>query len=120
MNAKEMQEEREHLKITCELLDEKITKMGEHIFESKEKAEDFSRYVWENKGDMDVQELNSVRTESEMDARNMLRERDYFKKLMKIKEAPYFASIIFQEDEGAKRDIYIGMTYLKEYFLNMV
>ncbi len=121
MNAKEMQEEREHLKITCELLDEKITKMGEHIFESKEKAEDFSRYVWENKGDMDVQELNSVRTESEMDARNMLRERDYFKKLMKIKEAPYFASIIFQEDEGAKRDIYIGMTYLKkDEFTNII
>ncbi len=120
MDAKEMQEEREHLKTTCEILDEKILSMGEHIFESKEKAQDFSRYIWENKADMDAQELNSVRTESEMDAKMLLRERDYYKKLLRIKDSPYFASISFKEDNHEKLDIYIGMTYLKKDEFNNI
>lgn len=115
-----MQEEREHLKTTCEILDEKILSMGEHIFESKEKAQDFSRYIWENKADMDAQELNSVRTESEMDAKMLLRERDYYKKLLRIKDSPYFASISFKEDNHEKLDIYIGMTYLKKDEFNNI
>ncbi len=114
MDSKELQFEKEHLKETSQLLDEKIASLGEHIFESKEKAQEFSRYVWENKGDMDVQELNSVRTSSEMEAKRMFDERNYFKKLMKIQNSPYFASIQFQEEGASEQNIYIGMTYLKK------
>lgn len=76
-------------------LNEKIEKMSTDIFSSKEKIQEFRKYMWENKGDMDVQKLTSVHASSEMEAKRLLDDRDYFKRLVKIQSSPYFASIRF-------------------------
>ena len=114
MEKKEVEKEKEHLQKVCKILNQKIDEMSNKIFKNQEDIREFQKYVWENKGDMDVQELTSVRTSSEMEAKRLLEERNYFKKLMRIKPSPYFASIIFESGNNKEETIYIGMTYLKK------
>jgi DNA helicase-2/ATP-dependent DNA helicase PcrA len=44
----------------------------------------------------------------------LLMKRDYFKKLYRIKDNPYFASIIFEDEDGERFNVYLGLTYLKD------
>lgn len=112
MNTQLMEEQ--NLKKTAKFLNDKIAKMELDIFEDTEKIKEFRRYAWENKGGMDAQELNEVRSESEQEAILLLRQRDYFKKLLKIKSSPYFASIEIDDEKNERKRIYIGLTYLKQ------
>lgn len=115
MNPNERKQEELNLKKTAKHLNAQLEKMETSIFEDAEKIKEFRKYAWENKGGMDKQELNAVRTSDAQEAMNLLRERDYFKKLLKIKSSPYFASIVIEEqDTKNKQKIYIGMTYLKD------
>lgn len=112
--------ERKYLKSTCDLLNDKILKMREKIFVNQENVQEFGRYIWENRSDMDAQELQSVRATNEQEAKLLLDERGYFKKLLRIQPSPYFASIEFQENDGTTKMVYIGMTYLKKDEVNNV
>ena len=114
LTGKELDLEKRRLKEVLKLLDDKISRMGMDIFEDEEKLQEFRRYAWENKRGMDVQELNSVNVESELEANNLLRDREYFKKLMKIKDNPYFASIVFEDEDKQRYSVYLGLTYLKD------
>lgn len=114
MNEQERIREEQNLTKTCKYLNKKVEEMEISIFEDAEKIKEFRRYAWENKGGMDKQELNAVRTDNEQVALLLLRERDYFKKLLKIKNSPYFASIVVKNEQNEKQKIYIGMTYLKD------
>ena len=78
MEKKEVEKEKEHLQKVCKILNQKIDEMSNKIFKNQEDIREFQKYVWENKGDMDVQELTSVRTSSEMEAKRLLEERNYF------------------------------------------
>lgn len=110
--------EEQYLGKTVKLLNEKIEGMEHSIFKDAEKIAEFKKYMWENKNAMDKQELNSVRTNSEQEALLLLRERDYFKKLMRIQQSPYFASIVVLNELKKQETIYIGMTYLKDEHLD--
>ena len=114
MEEREIAKEKKHLQKVCEFLNQKIEEMGSKIFNTQEEIREFEKYVWENKGDMDVGELTGVRTTSEMETRRLLEKRNYYKKLIKIKPSPYFASIIFESENHQEETIYIGMTYLKK------
>ncbi len=114
LTGKELDLEKRRLKEVLKLLDDKISRMGIDIFEDEEKLQEFRRYAWENKRGMDVQELNSVNVESELEANNLLRDREYFKKLMKIRDNPYFASIVFEDEDKQRYSVYLGLTYLKD------
>ena len=114
MEEREIAKEKKHLQKVCEFLNQKIEEMGSKIFNTQEEIREFQKYVWENKGDMDVGELTGVRTTSEMETRRLLEKRNYYKKLIKIKPSPYFASIIFESENHQEETIYIEMTYLKK------
>ena len=113
----EMKQEQIYLSNVLNRLNEKIQEMEQEIFVDDEKIQDFRKYMWENKGAMDKQELNSVRSNSEQEAQLLLQRRIYFKKLLQIQQSPYFASITLQRDEKIQK-IYIGMTYLTDHQLN--
>lgn len=120
MKESEKKQEEQYLEKTSHYLNEQIEKMESAIFEDAEKIKEFRRYAWENKGGMDKQELNAVKTSNEQEALLLLRERDYFKKLLKIKSSPYFASIVVEDEQQKKQKIYIGMTYLKDKNLDNI
>ncbi len=114
MEQKELLQEKKYLRETCDVLNQKIQTMSSNIFEKQEDVQEFGRYIWENKSDMDAQELRTVRATNEQEAKLLLDERNYFLKLKRIESSPYFASIDFTEENDVKKSIYIGMTYLKK------
>ena len=114
MKKEEFDSEKKHLSEVCEVLNNKINEMSEGIYSTDKSLQEFRRYMWENKGDMDVQELNSVRSSSEQEAKLLLDKQKYFQKLIRIQPSPYFASILYQGEDENIRKIYIGMTYLKK------
>lgn len=114
LTGRDLELEKMRLKEVLKLLDDKIARMGGEIFQDEEKLKEFRKYTWENMKSMDVQELNQVNVQSELDANMLLRERDYFKKLYRIKDNPYFASVVFEDEEKNRYSVYLGLTYLKD------
>ncbi|MGN0967537.1 MAG: HelD family protein [Candidatus Coprovivens sp.] len=114
ITGREFELEERRLVEVSKLLEDQLAKMGENIFEDEEKFQEFKRYSWENKRTMDSAELSQVNSQSELEANMLLMKRDYFKKLYRIKDNPYFASIIFEDEDGERFNVYLGLTYLKD------
>ncbi len=106
--------EERRLEEVLKLLDDKLSEMGEDIFEDEDKYKEFRRYTWDNMRAMDAQELNQAKADSEFEANKIIMKQDYFKKLYRIKDNPYFASIVFEDENKEKYSVYLGLTYLKD------
>lgn len=114
ITGRDLELEEKRLEEVLKLLDDKLAQMGVDIFEDEEKYTDFRKYTWDNMRAMDAQELNQANAESEFEANKILMKQDYFKKLYKIRNNPYFASVIFEDDEHERFSVYLGLTYLKD------
>lgn len=106
-------EERRLVEVS-KLLGDQIAKMGFTISEDQANIIDFRRYTWENKRGMDEQELMQASMEDDLEANKLVLKEKYFKKLCKIRHNPYFASVVFEDEDGDKYSVYIGLTYLKD------
>ena len=114
ITGRDLQLEKRRLDEVLKLLDDKIAKMGSDIFQDEDKFKEFRRYTWDNMRAMDAQELNQARADSEFEANKILMKQDYFKKLYRIKDNPYFASVIFEDENKERYSVYLGLTYLKD------
>jgi len=114
ITGRDLQLEKRRLDEVLKLLDDKLAKMGKDIFQDEDKFKEFRRYTWDNMRAMDAQELNQARADSEFEANKILMKQDYFKKLYKIKDNPYFASVVFEDEEKKRYSVYLGLTYLKD------
>lgn len=112
--GKEFKLEERRLNEVLKLLDDKLAQMGDDIFENEEKYKEFRKYTWDNMRAMDATELNQANAESEFEANKIMQKQDYFKKLYKIKDNPYFASVIFEDEDKERFSVYLGLTYLKD------
>ena len=99
ITGRDLQLEKRRLDEVLKLLDDKIAQMGKDIFDDEDKFKEFRRYTWDNMRVMDAQELNQARADSEFEANKILMKQDYFKKLYRIKDNPYFASVVFEDEE---------------------
>jgi DNA helicase-2/ATP-dependent DNA helicase PcrA len=114
ITGKDFKLEERRLKEVLKLLDDRLAQMGTDIFHDEDKYKEFRRYTWDNMRSMDVQELNQARADSELEANKILMKQDYFKKLYRIKDNPYFASVVFEDENKERFSVYLGLTYLKD------
>lgn len=114
ITGRDFELEERRLEEVLKLLDDKLAQMGETIFEDEDKFREFRKYTWDNMRAMDAQELNQAKAESEFEANKIIMKQDYFKKLFKIKDNPYFASVVFEDEEHERYSVYLGLTYLKD------
>lgn len=114
LSVKEKHLEEERLNHTIEVLKNRMDDLGEEIFHKEEKSTEFKKYMWESKEEFDDKELQSLMISSEQEAYNLEVKSNYYKKLYKIKNNPYFGSIIFNEDNNSLENIYIGITHLED------
>ncbi len=114
ITGKDFKLEERRLKEVLKLLDDRLAQMGTDIFHDEDKYKEFRRYTWENMRSMDVQELNQANADSEFEANKILMKQDYFKKLFRIKNSPYFASVVFEDENKERLSVYLGLTYLKD------
>ena len=116
----EIKKEKIILKKTNELVLETINDLGINVVEGENEFQEFQKMMWNESSSFDSAELNQVMAASTQEAQKQLAKVEYFKKLNQIKEKPYFASIVFKDDENTIYNIYISLTYLKDEDLNNI
>ena len=116
----EFQKEKKILSKVQKLLDQTLDDLGVDVFDAEEGLQDFKKMMWENASSFDSGEMQQVMAATSQEAEKVFMKRDYFKKLLQVKDKPYFASIVFKDDEGKIFNIYISLTYLKDKKLNNI
>ena len=113
ISEKELVLEKQRLKQTIDVIRQKLSSLGQELFDKEEKITEFKKYIWDNRTEMDPTEMKQVMAMSETEVYLTLQSGEYFKKLFKIQNNPYFGSIIF--DDGNKKElIYLGLTHVVE------
>ena len=108
----EFQKEKKILKKVQKLLGDTLSNLGDDVYQDEENLLEFKKMMWENSTSFDEAEMRQVMAATSMEAEKALQKQRYFKKLCQIKNKPYFASIVFKDDETGKIfNIYISLTY---------
>lgn len=106
--------ENKHLDDTLRVIREKLSSLGQELYDDNDKILEFKKYIWDTKAELDPTEMRSMMAESDFDVYLMSKKGSYFKKLYKIQNNPYFGSIIFESDDAREENIYIGITYVSD------
>lgn len=120
ISEQEFKTEQKILKKVQKLLGDTLSSLGQEVYDDEENLKEFKKMMWEDSTSFDEAEMQQVMAATAGEAERALQKQSYFKKLCQIKNKPYFASIIFKDDEGKVHNIYISLTYLKDDNLNNI
>ncbi len=113
LSEEELSKEKEHLKLTTNVLREQISTLAQDLYDNEEKQKEFKKFIWDQKAELDPTEMKTIMSDNDLEINLLEMKANYYKKLYKIQNNPYFAKIVFEED-NTKNDIYIGLTYLTD------
>lgn len=113
IDDKNLAYEKEKHKYITEILKEELSELGQGIMRTEQKIIEFRRFAWDQKGSIDAAEMRKIMTD-DVEAMMLVRRSIYFQKIFRIQKNPYFASIIFEEDNGEVAEIYISTTHLRK------
>ena len=120
LSEKEFQKETKHLELTTKLLREQISSLAQDLYDNEEKQREFKKFVWDTHTELDPTEMKTIMSNNDQEIDNLERKAKYYMKLYKIQNSPYFAKIVFENDEDGTNDIYIGLTYLTKGTDNII
>ena len=120
ISEKEFKVEEKILKKTHDLLGEVLSSLGEEVYQDEDNLVEFKKMMWEDANSFDAAEAHQVMAATALEAEKTLQKQRYFQKLNQIKNKPYFASIVFKDEEGQIFNIYISLTYLKDKDANNI
>lgn len=112
ISDEEMEKEKDRLKKTISVINKQISSLGQELYNKQERIDEFKKFIWDNKSSLDPQELKSMMSDSDLEVFLMTNKGEYFQKLYKIQQNPYFGSIIFKEENAKTYNVYIGITHL--------
>ena len=113
LSEKEINEEKKYLNYNLEIIREKISELGQVLYDREEKVMEFKKFIWDTRHDMDPTEMKVMINASDLEITLMSYKSDYLQKLYRIQNNPYFGSITFKTDEDEKK-IYIGITHVED------
>ena len=105
--------EKIRLEKTISIIREKISELGQELYERDDKVLEFKKFMWDSRADMDPSELKTMMSDNDLEIDLMSRKGEYLQKLYKIQNNPYFGSIIFK-DEKETDEVYIGITHVED------
>ena len=120
ISKKDYQKEEQILAKVQVLLGSTLEELGQDVYQDEEDFTEFKKMMWENSYNFDSGEMNQVMAATSQEAERVLRKREYFQRLNRIKHKPYFASIVFKDEYGKVWNIYISLTYLKDKDFNNI
>lgn len=101
------------LEKTIEIIREKISELGQELYDRDDKVLEFKKFMWDSRSDMDPTELKTMMSSNDLEIDMMMRKGEYLQKLYKIQNNPYFGSIIFK-DSHEQDEVYIGITHVED------
>ena len=116
----EINKEKKILKKVNNLLEETLNSLGVDVKEGEEELTEFKKMMWADANSFDDGEAQQVMAATAQEAEKFFQKQRYFKRLRQIKGKPYFASIVFKDDEGSIFNIYMSLTYLKDSQTNNI
>ena len=120
ITEEEIQKEKKILRKINKLLGDTLSELGEDVIQSEDNLVEFKKMMWENANSFDAGEEQQVMYATALEADKAYKKQQYFKRLCKIKDKPYFASIVFKDDNGEIYNIYMSLTYLKDKDTNNI
>ncbi len=114
LSEKELQQEKDYLDNCTKLIKDYLSELGQDLYEKEEKIQEFKRYIWDNKSQLDPTELKSLMSDNDIEVFLAMEKGKYFQKLYKIQRSPYFGSIVFEEEQEKEKNIYLGITHLED------
>ncbi len=114
IEEKELLKEKRILKKVHSLLNDTISSLGVDVSHGEDDLLEFKKMMWENATSFDEGEMQQVMQSTSMETSKVLQKEQYYKRLRSIQKKPYFASIVFKDDEGDIYNIYMSLTYLKD------
>ena len=116
----EFQKEAKILDKVGKLLSETLDNLGFDVSKEEEQLITFKKMMWENANSFDDAEESQVMLATSEEENKNLMKKKYFQKLLQIKKKPYFASIVFKDEDGEIFNIYMSLTYLKDKSANNI
>ena len=120
LSEEEFSKEKKHLDKTTQLLRETISNLAQDLYDNEEKQLEFKKYIWDTRSELDPTEMKSIVSNNAQEIDNLEMKAKYYKKLYKIQNSPYFAKIVFRNNENIEPTIYIGLTYLTRDNKNVI
>jgi DNA helicase-2/ATP-dependent DNA helicase PcrA len=120
ISGEEFAKEKKILKKVKSLLNETLDTLSQDVNQGEEELVEFKKMMWENANSFDDGEVQQVMLATNSEEEKALQKQRYYKKLKGIKDKPYFASIVFKDDENSIYNIYMSLTYLKDEDLNNI
>lgn len=114
ISEEEFQKEKKILRKVSTLLEKTLQDLGQDVIQDEENLTEFKKMMWENASSFDSGEASQVLYATALEADKAYQKQKYFKRLCTIKDKPYFASIVFKDEEGEIYNIYMALTYLKD------
>ena len=109
MNTKE----KTYLNYSLKVIRNKISDLGQVLYDREEKVLEFKKFIWDSRSDMDPTEMKTLMNASDLEVTLMGYKGNYLQKLYKIQNKPYFGSITFKDTNGENK-IYIGITHVED------
>ena len=120
LSDEELLKEKKYLEGTIGEIRNQISTLAEDLYDDEEKQKEFRTFMWDSRQELDETEMRQMRAQTEAEAVQLGKKLNYFKKLYKIQNNPYFGKITFMEDGDKIRDYYIGITYLTKDNENLI
>ena len=111
LSKEEIIKEEKRLDEVIKLIRQKISVLGQELYDQDDKVLEFKKFMWDNRTDMDPTELKTMMSSNDLEVRLMMNKGEYLQKLFKIQNNPYFGRIIFNNGKEMD-DVYIGITHV--------
>ena len=113
LSEKEITQEKNYLDYSTKIIRDKISDLGQVLYDREEKVMEFKKFIWDTRHDMDPTEMKTMMNASDLEISMMTFKSNYLQKLYRIQNNPYFGSITFKSDDGENK-IYIGITHVED------
>ena len=115
ITQEEISKEKKILSKTHNLVQKRINELSNTINVELEDIKEFKKLSWQDINPEERVDVARIREISSTMESFTDKKIDYFKKLKSIENKPYFASIVFKdEEEKTIYNIYMSLTYLKD------
>ena len=120
IEGKELEKEKKILEKVSKLLGKHINELQQEVHISTEDLVEFKKLAWSDFSSFDSGDMVQASMSTNEEANKIYQKQNYLKRLVKIRNKPYFASIVFKDTDGEIYNIYIALTYLKDNQYNNI
>ena len=120
ITEEEFSKEKLILRKTNNLIKKNIDELSKEIQIIEDDQLEFKKLSWKESSSFDNADIASFKEETSMEEAKSNMKQEYYKKLKQIEKKPYFASIVFKDEDGEINNIYISLTYLKDKYMNNI